>query len=168
MFQHTATRRWLRFTIKKSLKKKSVSTHSHPKVAASQLMPMLSKDSVSTHSHPKVAAIHNKKGALICGFQHTATRRWLQAQVLLYATTSRFQHTATRRWLPRLINLLHNLSTVSTHSHPKVAAWTVNQKTHQPKFQHTATRRWLPMQRQVLSPPITFQHTATRRWLLPT
>jgi len=34
-----------------------VSTHSHPKVAASAQQTMLKLAGVSTHSHPKVAAI---------------------------------------------------------------------------------------------------------------
>ena len=56
----------------------------------------------------------------------------------------KFQHTATRRWLPPRSISGGYAKTVSTHSHPKVAAtgsrfdmWI------EPKFQHTATRRWL-------------------------
>ena len=34
-----------------------------------------------------------------------------------------FQHTATRRWLPANSDLRDSGSIVSTHSHPKVAAY---------------------------------------------
>ena len=55
-----------------------------------------------------------------------------------------FQHTATRRWL-RSINYVRNFSgNVSTHSHPKVAAFDcLIALLAQALFQHTATRRWL-------------------------
>ena len=39
----------------------TVSTHSHPKVAAPVYLPVATVDSVSTHSHPKVAAPYIKK-----------------------------------------------------------------------------------------------------------
>ena len=37
-----------------------------------------------------------------------------------------------------------NTKVVSTHSHPKVAAMSIEQEPEVKKFQHTATRRWLP------------------------
>ena len=54
-----------------------------------------------------------------------------------------FQHTATRRWL-RLYPANGGLLYVSTHSHPKVAAFVggVHSAAYA-EFQHTATRRWL-------------------------
>ena len=36
-----------------------------------------------------------------------------------------------------------NTKVVSTHSHPKVAAMSIEQEPEVKKFQHTATRRWL-------------------------
>ena len=55
-FQHTATRRWLLF-FRLTLRLGSlVSTHSHPKVAASNISILNVTTLVSTHSHPKVAA----------------------------------------------------------------------------------------------------------------
>ena len=54
-----------------------------------------------------------------------------------------FQHTATRRWLPYLIGYFAHNKTVSTHSHPKVAALPQRENALRYKFQHTATRRWL-------------------------
>ena len=98
-----------------------------------------------------------------------------------------FQHTATRRWLLRAPSLGGGRSFVSTHSHPKVAAYDdgaieieaiVSTHSH-PKvaapsgwpcalvisFQHTATRRWLPDGLYISPVFRLFQHTATRRWL---
>ena len=56
-------------------------------------------------------------------FQHTATRRWLRQEFTNWLRTYKFQHTATRRWLlgDDVIGKINDLS-VSTHSHPKVAA----------------------------------------------
>ena len=102
---------------------KIVSTHSHPKVAAHPIPSRprggtsfntqppeggcaesqrigKPRRAVSTHSHPKVAAQILHPRGIVRLFQHTATRRWLPADL---ATTC-----------PRL--------PVSTHSHPKVAA----------------------------------------------
>ena len=79
-------------------------------------------------------------------FQHTATRRWLlycdvvkempnnsfntqppeggcSAKGGIVSMTVRFQHTATRRWLRRQPKCFKTSTTVSTHSHPKVAAY---------------------------------------------
>ena len=77
-----------------------VSTHSHPKVAATQQHTYRFALIVSTHSHPKVAATLSAKKILELLFQHTATRRWLRALKWLFV----------------------ELVVVSTHSHPKVAA----------------------------------------------
>ena len=57
---------------------------------------------------------------------------------------------------------------VSTHSHPKVAAWGAQRaKNRYVMFQHTATRRWLLASHSWNEYIAQFQHTATRRWLLP-
>ena len=58
LFQHTATRRWLHIRAAASQYNVSVSTHSHPKVAARGIPFDVTDDVVSTHSHPKVAAEH--------------------------------------------------------------------------------------------------------------
>ena len=144
-----------------------VSTHSHPKVAATTIHALENPNEVSTHSHPKVAASRSalsiglqtcfntqppeggcgsisSSGAGGLPFQHTATRRWLPAITAYYSPPFLFQHTATRRWLLLL-----------SHNH---LAWIV--------FQHTATRRWLHWRFQPISSNQMFQHTATRRWLL--
>ena len=56
-FQHTATRRWLRIVTATACANGSVSTHSHPKVAAPKAQCRVARQmGVSTHSHPKVAA----------------------------------------------------------------------------------------------------------------
>ena len=56
-FQHTATRRWLRLPSTSGGVFAIVSTHSHPKVAASRRFFSRKQSTVSTHSHPKVAAL---------------------------------------------------------------------------------------------------------------
>ena len=98
-FQHTATRRWLRLLCDypqaiicfntqppeggcfrcscSKLFVLFVSTHSHPKVAATENIAFTAFDYVSTHSHPKVAAVQAYHYVYVIRFQHTATRRWL-------------------------------------------------------------------------------------------
>ena len=124
---------------------------------------------VSTHSHPKVAASRTVKKTNIFRFQHTATRRWLlqSKRALIYPFM--FQHTATRRWLHQIKNEKGQLLGVSTHSHPKVAANTSGNFLFpfgcfntQPPEGGCLKKRYLFMLN------IMFQHTATRRWLLPT
>ena len=61
----------------------------------------MTKQTVSTHSHPKVAAYMRLMPILHYQFQHTATRRWLLLQHHNSAQLDWFQHTATRRWLRR-------------------------------------------------------------------
>ena len=56
----------------------TVSTHSHPKVAARAESLILVNMIVSTHSHPKVAAMVAASQGENTPFQHTATRRWLR------------------------------------------------------------------------------------------
>ena len=99
-FQHTATRRWLHRVHSAPHHASPVSTHSHPKVAATLNLtadtslqcfntqppeggchlycPCLPLVRVSTHSHPKVAAYALKISFKFSMFQHTATRRWLR------------------------------------------------------------------------------------------
>ena len=101
-FQHTATRRWL---------------------------PIIGQEYIPT-----------------VRFQHTATRRWLPSTECawckslycfntqppeggcrqgrsIYSKCHWFQHTATRRWLQAQHLAANSVTTVSTHSHPKVAAY---------------------------------------------
>ena len=79
--------------------------------------------SVSTHSHPKVAAIPIfRLSHLHSSFQHTATRRWLRTNKKMHNVLLMFQHTATRRWLQPVKYNIDGEPSVSTHSHPKVAA----------------------------------------------
>ena len=145
-FQHTATRRWLLDTRILTISAAFVSTHSHPKVAAGAWMFVGRPMFVSTHSHPKVAATaYLLIVQRLMLFQHTATRRWLLRSGIISKTFFAFQHTATRRWLqiqPHRLTvtasfntqppeggclfcfLIHDLiELVSTHSHPKVAAF---------------------------------------------
>ena len=144
-FQHTATRRWLPECKCYFCIFEIVSTHSHPKVAASC-------KSQGIHNRPSFNTQPPEGGCLGIYttssnsqlFQHTATRRWLRSMVVIRAFLIKFQHTATRRWLPsrkeelipimkfqhtatrRWLRFLYSSTTpcyfVSTHSHPKVAA----------------------------------------------
>ena len=122
-----------------------VSTHSHPKVAAS-LSSLLTASYASFNTQPpEGGCFFLRVGDFnITLFQHTATRRWLRLNKLIQKISQAFQHTATRRWLPMLgvvrqvdglfqhtatrrwLLLTFGLGTtdavVSTHSHPKVAA----------------------------------------------
>ena len=102
-----------------------VSTHSRPKAAALFGAKMENIELVSTHSHPKVAASCHRMNPLSYVFQHTATRRWLRVPGAFSNCSELFQHTATRRWLPRKSCVILNTSSVSTHSHPKVAAFII-------------------------------------------
>ena len=147
VFQHTATRRWLPYNRRGVVSQIAVSTHSHPKVAASKQTLHGNGTGVSTHSHPKVAAVFMFIAGMLVVFQHTATRRWLRHCLFAPSSEQVFQHTATRRWL-RPPQSPHHLMTcfntqppeggclrrqnrhrsrgdVSTHSHPKVAALAV-------------------------------------------
>ena len=122
-FQHTATRRWLLARVSTVGQSYEVSTHSHPKVAAGKGGRPKSLTEVSTHSHPKVAADVDFIGnALIAKFQHTATRRWL----LLFRLTLRLGSLVSTHSHPKVaaavIRPISELIAVSTHSHPKVAA----------------------------------------------
>ena len=210
LFQHTATRRWLPDTAETAaggrgfntqppeggcdgktymLVLSNVSTHSHPKVAAIASSRAICAQDVSTHSHPKVAATSSASfTAIPSWFQHTATRRWLRVSWVDGYFLRMFQHTATRRWLQNRRDGARRQPTVSTHSHPKVAAKASAQgnriiyvSTHSPpkvaaRGAHQARRR---NRRFNTQPPEggcamlhagrlhgrEFQHTATRRWL---
>ena len=166
MFQHTATRRWLLLQVGKFGERSSfntqppeggcikpgfkclaevVSTHSHPKVAASIITKPKFLNLVSTHSHPKVAAAsggtHRNP---LRQFQHTATRRWLPSAGLSAVAASSFNTQPPEGGCPfqtakvavscrfntqppeggcaeQAVKTVFQLK-VSTHSHPKVAA----------------------------------------------
>ena len=77
-------------------------------------------------------------------FQHTAARRRLAQQWAAYREYCKFQHTAARRRLDLMINKMHALMRVSTHSRPKAAGWLrLLQYLEHKSFQHTAARRRL-------------------------
>ena len=121
-------------------------------------------------------------------FQHTATRRWLLKADFQSETDKQFQHTATRRWLLAYILRFARFFEVSTHSHPKVAAYIpcrnvaddpVSTHSH-PKVAATIFNRYKHWFRRFNTQPpeggcnwsddvyldgYAFQHTATRRWL---
>ena len=115
-----------------------VSTHSHPKVAANTSIDNKPIFSVSTHSHPKVAAKQDYINVMYLLFQHTATRRWLQFSLFKSSFVWLFQHTATRRWLrEKDFDVYIYDSVVSTHSHPKVAAYFLRAEKHGEKSFNT-------------------------------
>ena len=122
-------------------------------------------------------------------FQHTATRRWLLRNSIEGTLVQWFQHTATRRWLLKLEAETAKFTEVSTHSHPKVAAFDPrNEKQPRSVSTHSHPKvaaQWrcvecLGKRVSTHSHPkvaagtygsthkchLLFQHTATRRWLL--
>ena len=124
-FQHTATRRWLPQLKCMLYHFLDVSTHSHPKVAASSVLELLNKcslfqhtatrrwlrhsspnisfdDLVSTHSHPKVAACRwwCDCYAIRC-FNTQPPEGGCDLIFFHKIRLNMFQHTATRRWLQR-------------------------------------------------------------------
>ena len=144
--------------------------------------------SVSTHSHPKVAAKSASNATIAERFQHTATRRWLPRPAAKKWPRPCF-NTQPPEGGCADPPYWQAADYVSAHSHPKVAASLHTQRhavqhcfnTQPPEggctasgsrraplasFQHTATRRWLLRRRFKNMVVIVFQHTATRRWLL--
>ena len=99
-FQHTATRRWLLMRTLCGSDSIHVSTHSHPKVAAIKFTFSCHLCRVSTHSHPKVAAK-------------------VSAQAKIITIVSTHSHPKVAAPINDFINVV---LPVSTHSHPKVAA----------------------------------------------
>ena len=102
----------------------SVSTHSHPKVAAHNVAQYPFNILVSTHSHPKVAAHNVAKypfNILVSTHSHPKVAATFGGLPLFFKRFT-FQHTATRRWLQVLPMPGSPVINVSTHSHPKVAA----------------------------------------------
>ena len=132
-FQHTATRRWLRHNAGGIIPRGMVSTHSHPKVAASDVLPRLSGPSVSTHSHPKVAA-HSFMLRSLRGRVSTHSHPKVAASSYFSGRTKLGVSTHSH---PKVAAITTNKSVgkgnVSTHSHPKVAAikkYVVRRKRH--------------------------------------
>ena len=160
-------------------------------MAAGSLLRLYPALHVSTHSHPKVAATYwgNRLQEYRC-FNTQPPEGGCFSLPLRRANLLLFQHTATRRWLPifvhrigvggivsthshpkvaaRLSFLRSQYSRVSTHSHPKVAAQIGRERgantgvsTHShPKVAASGKQRYRGIGK--------FQHTATRRWLLDT
>ena len=101
----------------------SVSTHSHPKVAADLKHGVLLLMDVSTHSHPKVAANGAQFNSWANnGFNTQPPEGGCSLNFCTVNWVSLFQHTATRRWLQLHQHHARKEQLVSTHSHPKVAA----------------------------------------------
>ena len=102
----------------------AVSTHSHPKVAAFIVFTSRHLIAVSTHSHPKVAAdLTLIVGELTTCFNTQPPEGGCTTRRSKIAAFGRFQHTATRRWLHDTTIENSGFWPVSTHSHPKVAAF---------------------------------------------
>ena len=81
-FQHTATRRWLPFSI-------TFSTNT----------------SKGFNTQPPEGGCMFEISSFVNSnlFQHTATRRWLHPSCASVLSDDQFQHTATRRWLPLVV-----------------------------------------------------------------
>ena len=171
VFQHTATRRWLHCLIVPSSKYSKVSTHSHPKVAASfapqkeaalacfNTQPpeggcnligrnIQAVKIVSTHSHPKVAAFAT------CNSQYL--KRCFNTQP---PEGGCFRWCKMPKPDPSFNTQPPEGGCIRQHLNLIVKRL----------FQHTATRRWLHnVAKTAYQVKVEFQHTATRRWLLMT
>ena len=144
-----------------------VSTHSHPKVAACRCLPTCGWGNVSTHSHPKVAACDSQREKLTAAVStHSHPKVAASVRRNHWGEGGSFNTQPPEGGCQVASNKPEGLS-VSTHSHPKVAAWVLPKCLWFSTFQHTATRRWLPKGLTLENCPVEFQHTATRRWLLP-
>ena len=82
---------------------------------------IMAKNKVSTHSHPKVAASGSAFSRPNSTFQHTATRRWLQRRPPDFRTRLRFNTQPPEGGCAGTFGAVDDV-VVSTHSHPKVAA----------------------------------------------
>ena len=78
-----------------------------------------------------------------CLFQHTAARRRLARTTLRKYIYTTFQHTAARRRLVKFLFSEDKFKRVSTHSRPKAAGLGMNPVDFAKQFQHTAARRRL-------------------------
>ena len=165
-FQHTATRRWLLYCLYRVIRYKWFQHTATRRWLLCLSHPSGLSEPVSTHSHPKVAASKNKiiKQKYKC-FNTQPPEGGCSLPTIKRDWIKRFQHTATRRWLPTGNKVSQSDNAVSTHSHPKVAAAMDREWLADYQFQHTATRRWLPQKIATDSEVNQFQHTATRRWL---
>ena len=176
-----------------------------------ELLEKIHKPLVSTHSHPKVAASALVNlGGFLRGFQHTATRRWLPSWSSSSSITASFNTQPPEGGCMVCVCFAVLVVVVSTHSHPKVAAQTKhvdfacqNVSTHshpkvaarycirfsrpdhcfntQPPEGGCGINPFYPFYVKsfntqppeggckrkfpLLSTNTTFQHTATRRWL---
>ena len=118
-FQHTATRRWLRFMAATAL---ATPLFQHTATRRWLIVSLSSCccAAVSTHSHPKVAGFRPRRLAGIQPRFNTQPPEGGCRQYRRFARHQMFQHTATRRWLSKRIQVVVS-DEVSTHSHPKVA-----------------------------------------------
>ena len=142
-FQHTATRRWLQATPKAGFCPIRVSTHSHPKVAAPYQTPFLSPG----------------------WFQHTATRRWLRGSPFICAYYNSFNTQPPEGGCVPGLSIGNVVYGVSTHSHPKVAAFVYIGNKRRVYVSTHSHPKVAASSRAVARRALSFQHTATRRWL---
>ena len=123
-FQHTATRRWLLDVYVRFVLDAVVSTHSHPKVAAREYR-QRRQTRYSFNTQPPEGGC-NRTIAPRTGRQSFNTQPpegGCHLHQPGFLRLKQFQHTATRRWLPEQVNDILPSEQVSTHSHPKVAAF---------------------------------------------
>ena len=144
-----------------------VSTHSHPKVAAKS---QLKTDSFfyCFNTQPPEGGCTNlcKNANLTIQFQHTATRRWLPIDVDELILLISFNTQPPEGGCSNASDAYSYHSLVSTHSHPKVAAWDNSSaiKVINKVSTHSHPKVAAPCY-VCISWDFRFQHTATRRWL---
>ena len=121
MFQHTATRRWL-----------LINPVTGDEVGGFNTQP------------PEGGCTMSARVSHLTPFQHTATRRWLPPPLKPRSDPKSFNTQPPEGGCLHHVEMTHALFSVSTHSHPKVAAFLIsNNYNFNFAFQHTATRRWL-------------------------
>ena len=98
-------------------------------------------------------------------FQHTAARRRLQINALLFIGDYRFNTQPHGGGCPPPLVLIGWKKWVSTHSRTEAAAEDEDHATYEEWFQHTAARRRLPSCLLLPLSFASFQHTAARRRL---
>ena len=100
-----------------------VSTHSHPKVAATTIHALENPNEVSTHSHPKVAAWAGRVRASPTAVStHSHPKVAATNAILFFINTGGFNTQPPEGGCQLIYAHNHKTSSVSTHSHPKVAA----------------------------------------------
>ena len=122
---------------------------------------------VSTHSHPKVAALGQRQDELRAKmFQHTATRRWLH-RPLNKVICARVVSTHSHPKVAALMHALLSLIQMGFNTQPPEGGCITSlvKSGIEFSFNTQPPEGGCSLNRNVLIKYLKFQHTATRRWL---